>query len=305
MPKPLEQDQVTKFTTLWQGFHIKKNDSAQAADQAAEALHALDTENFTNTEVATAHGELSRITAVLALSAVKKAKNWEEARQYLLLSLETVQTSYPVAKTYDQAKIRGEYWDPVYGDSWAQLSALMDVLELAKVLVVLYPEAESFAYFRAVHEALFTIIADTEKNREILVLMIKHGEFELAQEAYQEYQSLYGPESKAFSPDQWITLTTLMIGQFFGHSQVAEARKLSGELGKVLIHQKGMSFFGIREFFKNMSPSRGQRQLDSKLIGWYSEGVKTDPDVRKQVEALFDHVFVGVGEEVQYLNTKE
>lgn len=298
MAKQEKSSSAHAFSRLWYGKHVQQNKSGEAAKQAIEALRALDTEDFSNTEVAEAHGEYARIAAVTALSAVKKAKSWEEARVYLHMALDTVLAEYPLGKTEAEAAVRGEYWQPVYGEHWAQLSALMDVLELSKVLVALYPESETFAYFRCVHHALFELVTDSQKTREMLVLMIKHGDFDLAGQAYGEYQAGYGQDTPQFSPDQWITLTTSMIGRYLDAKLFGQAKQLVVELGTVLMHQKGLSFFGVREFFKNISEKQKLVQLDKKMITWYAQGARDDSETRQKLGVLFEHVFVGMGERV-------
>ena len=299
-----EKNLKNHFQQLWQGKHVQENASATAATEAAESLASLDTEQFSNLEVAEQHGEYARIAVMAALSAVKKAESWEEAREYLLLALSTVQDHYPLATDAGEAEKRDEYWEPVYGENWAQLSALMDVLELSKLLVTLYPEKETFAYFRAVHQALFESIASAEKNREILVLMINHGTFEVAVDAFEEYSATYGPESEQFSVDQWITLATLMSGRYLDRGMLSQSKNIVVSLGKVLITQKGYSLFGVREFFKNISEKQRVARLDKQMATWYVDGASDDTDVRARIEALCDAVFVGLGSEVTELDVE-
>lgn len=282
---------------LWKVLHVAQNRSAQAAALAKSETLQLDTQDFSNEEVAQAHGEYARIWAVTALSAAKKSGKWPEAREQLLLAIEAVLMCYPLAGTAEKAQVRGEYWNAVYGEQNAQLAAARDVFELSKVLAGILSEHQVISWMSSLQQVLTELQTQAEGKRELLVSLIKHADYDTALQAFNEYHTEHWIGSEDFSADQAITLYSIHLGRLLDAGAFKEARKVFAYYIQLLVTQKGFSLFGVKELISNISKERKASFLLWRYRTWYTEAWK-DQEFLEQVSKLLGQTFLGTGSSV-------
>lgn len=154
---------------LWEELHVKHGQTALAASLAGEVLDGIDTRHFSDYAVAQRHGEIAAITMMTSMSASKKSADWQTAEPHIIRAANTVLEHYPLGSSEDDAQLRGNYWDPVYGKESAQRIAAGDVAKLYDLLSVLCRNDELFH----LASALRTVI--TEKT----ISSHEHERFEL------------------------------------------------------------------------------------------------------------------------------
>ena len=139
---------------IWNEFHIKQNRSGEASKLALKELELIDIKQFTDESQADSHGEYARIAEVTGVSAAKKSAEWLEAREHVLRSLQVVLENYPLADTADEATLRGNYWEKVYGDESAQLICLRDIFHLVSMLSEVFSIADLSDFVAGIKELL-------------------------------------------------------------------------------------------------------------------------------------------------------
>ncbi len=286
---------TSSVAEIWK-LHVEQGESAEAARMANGVLSEIETDAFSNYAEASRHGEYARLTEVTSLAAAKKSRSWVEAREHLMRSVETVLNNYPLANNELEAKKRGNYWEAVYGDESAQLICLRDVLHLMQVLakVLAYDELGKFVVGLA---NLLTKLSD-EKNGERfgLIFLTEEAAYKEAQAAYKRFITDFGLESKSYSPDQLVTVTSRFLGRAVETKDFIQVGECLNVLLFSLRSEPKLRQFIIKELAKNLALVYRNKFLDDKYQAWSAEAAKDD-QIKEKINQLLKNTLLGLGQD--------
>ena len=291
-PESLLRHQFTP-DDLWNNLHVKHGQSAKAAQLAQQELDQVDTNNFTDPDQIKAHGEYARIAMVTALSAAKKARSWPQAREQLLLSLNTIIDHYPLATDLKLAQKRSRYWEGVYGEQSAQLICLRDLWSLIETFDQLLTD-EQLASFSS---NLFKLLTDLsqEQTGEIfaLIFMTESADYAQAQLAFQCFLDDLEHNEQG-DINQAVTVIARFLGRAVDNQDWPQVWQCLKLLRDNLKHNLQLSRFTGQEIVKNLSRLAKDKYLAVKYQHW-SEVAREDQLLDKRLHTLIDRAFVGIG----------
>lgn len=201
-------------------------DSHGAAVTAATELEHVDHQHFTNSAAASLHGEWARQALVLGAAAVKKGEKplsavesliskesvgLQTLKQDLLIALQTANDHYPLADTEEEARQRGDFWQPVYPTQSAQIEALRDVFHLTLLLDKIFDDTAVKKISGGLRELLFKIAEANPKESAALVFLTEEAPYARAQEAYDDFMQLFGPDSKEYNSDRLMVVSARFL----------------------------------------------------------------------------------------------
>ena len=281
---------------LWEDLHIKQGKSSEASQKAHEVLQEIDTQDFSDFSQAKDHGEYARISEVTGLAAAKKSKDWSEAREHLLRSLEVTLNNYPLAETEDLAKRKGNYWEKVFGEQSAQLICLRDVLHLSQVLAQIMSTEELEKFTAGLNELLIKLSDEMKGERFGLIFLAEEGEYSKAQVAYQRFVSEFGSQSESYDADQLITTASRFLGRAVEEKDFSQVGDCLNTLLLSLRREPRLRIFLIKELSKNLAKLYKDKFLSNRYESWSPEA-KKDEELNQKINNLLRSTLVGLGEE--------
>lgn len=286
----------TKVTPsyLWKTLH-EKGKSGLASSFGEEQLARIDTENFSNFAVATAHREYARITEVTAKAAAERSLLWRSAKKYTLRAITTVLNHFPLGSDEQQAQLRGNYWQHDSSQESAQMICLRDVWQLTKFLIAISPQTELALYAQGIRKLLETLI-DSEPNgkRNGLIFLAEEAEYALAKQSYNEYAEDFGPRAQdTTEPMESITTAARFFSRAFFNKDKEQAVTCAKDL-RVLFSKHNHSRFVITEIVKNLAKVLLSLPITERNAGWQNK-TNDDSEMQQHIKQLLKLTFVGLG----------
>lgn len=293
--RQIELEQISP-KDLWQGMHLRGK-SQQASDLGAEILSQLPIQDFRGMRVAQRHGEIAAITEKTSLAVAKRAQSWSVAEQYLIRAGQTVVDHYPVGYTPAEARLRGDYWDPVYGQESAQRICAAHMAELYEILSTLTDSPELGALMHGLRTVLTdqTVSSREHERFDLIGIIEKPTSFyKNVRAAYEEFLKHYAFGSEVESFDQIVTVTTMVLGRAQAEGDWSTVRLCLSTL-KVAVTQHPEKWkFIVSQVIKNFSLSKKAQILDSKLRDW-AVGARSSQDLHEVIRQLEQLEFLGLG----------
>lgn len=274
--------------------HVHGNSKAAAILATVEA-EKLDTQDFTNFEVARLWGEFSRIAAVAALSVVQRANPLQvtEILQFLTLALEVANTSYPLATTEGTAVRRGSYWEGVYGEQEStQLICLRDLVKLSMVLEVLYPGSEMSSFSSGMQGVAAKLI-ETNSERFALIYKIEYADYATAYRSYKEFLEFYSAQKVPVI--QAVDVVSRFLGRTVDAHDVPVIKDVLIVLSRIWNENSSARINITEELTRNFSQKAKWWSIKTKLKMVRGK-VKQNENLLRLVEELISTQYVGVGQ---------
>lgn len=279
---------------LWNNLHIKQGRSGKASEKAYEILQSIDTKNFTNQAEAKDHGEYARVAEVAGLAAARKTPLWVRAKKHLLRALDVTSKNYPLGTTVDEANLKGNYWETVYGGQSAQLTCLRDVLHLAQFLTKLVPSDELNSFLGGINELLFKLSDEKQGECFALIFLTEEAPYERAKAAYAEFSDKFGLQKPEIDKNQVITVTSRFLSRAVSEKDFAQVEECQGLLWSCLKTEPSLRVFTVLELVKNLAKVYANELLERKYETW-SKKANKDIVLQDKIKQLLSLAFVGLG----------
>lgn len=300
MPKRYELDEITP-SYLWNDLHIKGR-TVDASDLSEQVLASIRTqggtsERFTDMNVAERHGEIAAITMVTSLAAFQRAPAWPAAEEFLVRATQTAAHHYPLGHDTEEASLRGDYWDPVYGEESAQRIAAGHLVKLYDILSALTHNVE----LQALSTGLKTFLCEGSSDNQdqarfdlIHTIGKNSSQYTLVRAAYQEFMKRFGFESSVESLDQIVTVTSKVLGKAFAEKDMKTVLWCLTTMKIALQKQPNLWKFIAKEIAKNFDPKIKERLSKNKLDEW-SDLARSSEELLALITQLEGMVFLGLG----------
>jgi hypothetical protein len=253
-------------------------DSHGAALVAAAELERINHQRFTNSDAASLHGEWARQALVLGAAAVKKGEkplqaveslvNKESAglqalKQDLLIALQTANDHYPLADTEEEARRRGDFWQPVYETQSAQIEALRDVFHLTLLLGKIFDDAAVKKLSGGLRELLFRIAKENPVESSALVFLTEEAPYDQAQKAYDNFVYWFGPQSEKYNSDRLMVVSARFLYRSLIQANFQQFQTCLNDL--LAIHHRNKANSNLTQEQKTQELQKIQRQLLTNL----------------------------------------
>lgn len=282
---------------LWEVLHAKQGRSGEASALSVEILSDLDTQNFTNTDVAERHGEIAAIAMMTSFSAFKQARDWEHGLPFLLRTAQAITDHYPIEDEPAAAIQRGNYWDPVYGAESAQRITARHIAKFYDMMSILTGNEQLFALANGLKVAMNekTVSSNEHARFELIGIIDKPTTFyKIVRAAYEEFMKDYGYDSPVESVDQIVTVTTKVLGRAFAEKDWKTVQWCLTNLKIALQKKPELWRFIVKELGKNFIPNKKEQLVDEKLRAWTVEAHSSE-ELLMLLTQLEGMVFLGLG----------
>lgn len=277
---------------LFLQLHERQGRSEEAAILAEEVLAKIDTKDFSDRSLSKANGEYARIAVVSSNSAAKKSLTWYHATSNLQRALRAMSQRYPLAKSENEAKLRGRYWQGVYEGQLSATNCLRDALHVFQTLEVVFPDNKEVIVYAQAIFALLQELSQTVDDQALLIFQIEEAPYSLAKESYFHFLRTSGFDQQK---GEMARLNTVSV-RFFIRSVEAEdwsAAKFNiQQLRQILQKDHSLQLPMMKQLlFAAAKLRRGQSWR--KNSRHFAESAKKDEQLSKLVQEFTKNIFVG------------
>jgi hypothetical protein len=196
-------------------------------------------------------------------------------------------------------RLRGNYWDPVYGKESAQRIAAGDVAKLYDLLSVICRNEELFHLAAALRTVLSekTVSSHQHERFELIRILEKPTTYyKVIQSTYQEFMRRYGFESPEQSLNQITTVTARVLGRAMAEKDMPTVRDCLHTLKSVVQIDRSLWKFVIKEIGRHLVPSLQPGLVDQKLTNW-AAAASSSEELLSLIHNLEKLVFIGMGDD--------
>lgn len=239
MPRTEQEKELNNL--IYNVFHLQYGLTDFAADIAAIYLdNHIETQNFTNMNVASGHGEFAHQAGNLSVSAARKAGDKKTAIVYASQAATVMLGHYPLGKDKEEVQRRNQYWEPVFdGETNAQIRALRDYMKLLDVVGDLADDQRPSIMVQAILHELHNNESSLYQERGYLITLIERVGYKDALQAYRQFILTHGMWMMRHDRQEFAIVTAKMLsrvereGKGLGSSIVKKALRLVAKIPKL------------------------------------------------------------------------